>query len=177
MRWWSAIVALVMLGGTSGSAQARDWHIDVGGSALAEAWNFNEASESLAGPLVGVDRRVWSGLALRFEGLLMHVEQAGQDAWLRGFTIGTRTRWIRSFGRPYVDVAVGLSHATADTPPRGTAFNYLFVSGGGIELPAGAVSLELGARLLHVSNNGREGRHRNPDIESLGVVLAIGWVR
>jgi lipid A 3-O-deacylase PagL len=141
----------------------------------AEAWDRNESSEALVGLLVGIDRRLWKGIAFRTEGLLMHVEQSGPDAWLRGFTIGSRARWSRSFGRPFVDVGVGLSHATAETPPRGTSSNYLIVSGGGVELDAGRMTLEVGARWLHVSNNGRDGRARNPDIQALGVSVAVGW--
>src|SRR5690349_13669603 len=174
MRRWSAIVALVVVSGTLGRAQQTPWHVDAGGMALAEAWDFNESDEALAGVVLGVDRRVWKGLAIRTEGNVTHIEQDGPDAWLRGVTLGTRGRWNRSFGRPFVDLAFGWSHASRETPPRGTASNYLIVSGGGIELPAGRISLELAARWFHVSNNGRRGRNHNPDIQSLGVVIAIG---
>jgi hypothetical protein len=177
MRRWSAIVALVVLGGTSGGAQAPLWHVDGGGTTLVEAWDRNESGEALAGAVVGVDRRVWKGLAIRSEGHLTHIEQTGRDAWLRGFTLGTRSRWSRTFGRPFVDLAFGWSHASHETPPRGTASNYLIVSGGGIEIPAGRLSLELGARWFHVSNNGRKGASRNPDIQALGCVIAVGWMR
>jgi Lipid A 3-O-deacylase (PagL). len=175
MRWWSAIVALVVASSVSSRAQASPWHVDVGGTALVEAWDLNESGEALAGVVVGGDRRIWRGLAIRSEGHLTHVEQEGPDAWLHGITIGARGRWERTFGRPFVDLAFGWANASHETPPRGTTSNYLIVSGGGIELPAGAVSLELGARWFHVSNNGREGAHHNPDIQSLGIVVAIGW--
>ena len=52
----------------------------------------------------------------------------------------------------------------------------LIIAGGGIEIPTGQVSLELGARWFHMSNNGREGASRNPDIQSLGMIIAIGWM-
>jgi hypothetical protein len=174
-RWWSAIVALVVAGSVSSRAQASPWHVDTGGTALVEAWDLNESGESLAGVVIGGDRRIWKGLAIRSEGHLVHVEQEGPDAWLHGITIGTRGRWERPFGRAFVDLAFGWANASRETPPRGTTSNYLIISGGGIELPAGAVSLELGARWFHLSNNGREGARRNPDIQSLGMVIAIGW--
>jgi hypothetical protein len=177
MRWWSAIVALVVVSGVSGNAQAAAWHLDVGGSALVEAWDRNESGEALASVVVGADRRLWRGIAIRAEGHAIHVEQAGPDAWVRGLTLGSRGRWVRSFGRPFVDLAFGWSNATHETPPRGTTSNYLIVAGGGVEIPTGAVSLELGARWLHISNAGREGAFRNPDIQSLGFVIGIGWVR
>src|SRR5215208_4028921 len=100
MRRWSAIVALVVLCGTSGGAQAPLWHVDGGGTTLVEAWDRNESGEALAGAVIGLDRRVWKGVAIRSEGHVTHIEQAGRDAWLRGFTLGTRSRWSRTFGRP-----------------------------------------------------------------------------
>jgi hypothetical protein len=175
MRSWSAIVALVVVSGASGRAQASAWHADIGGAAMVEAWDRNESGESIAGVVAGIDRRIWKGLAIRSEGHVAHVEQAGRDAWVHGVTLGTRGRWQRSFGRPFVDVAFGWSSASHETPPRGTASNYLIVTGAGVELPAGPVSLELGARWLHLSNNGRRGRGRNPDIQALGLVIAIGF--
>lgn len=177
MRRWSAIVALVVVSGTTGRAGQSAWHVDAGGTALVEAWNLNESGEALAGVVLGVDRNVWKGLAIRAESNVTRIEQEGPNAWLCGGTLGTRVRWARSFGRPFFDVAFGWSGATHETPPRGTASNYLIVSSGGIELPAGRISLELAARLLHISNNGRHGAHRNPDIESLGIVIAIGLIR
>src|SRR5262245_7674551 len=177
MRRRSAIVALVVVGGTSSRAQGPAWHVDLGGTALVEAWDLNESGESLAGIVFGGDRRVWKGLSIRTEGNLTHVEQEGRDAWVRGITLGTRGRWYRSFGRPFIDVAFGVSSATVETPPRGTASNYLIVTGGGIELPAGKISLELATRWFHISNNGRHGANHNPDIQSLGIVVAIGLMR
>ena len=176
MRRWPAIVALVVLSGTSGRAQSP-WHVDAGGMALVEAWDLNESGEALAGIVVGVDRRAWKRLAIRAETNVTRIEQDGPNPWLTGITLGTRARWNRSFGRPFADVAFGWSGATHETPRRGTASNYLIVSGGGIELPAGRISLELAARWFHISNNGRHGAARNPDIQSLGVVVAVGLVR
>jgi hypothetical protein len=170
------IVALVAASEITAVAQTPTWHASVGASALAESWDYNESREVLAGLVFGVDRQVWRAVAVRVEGLALHVAQDTADAWLRGFTIGGRARWSRSFGHPFVDLAVGLSHATRDIPARGSASNFLIVSGGGVEIPVGDLSLELAARWLHVSNNGRAGRHRNPDIQALGAVLAIGLI-
>ena len=171
------MVALVAASGVSASAQAASWHADVGGTVLVEAWDLNESGESLAGVVVGLDRRLWRGIAVRTEAHATHVEQAGADAWMRGITVGTRGRWYRPYGRPFVDLPFGWSNASRETPPRGTASNYLILSGAGIEIPAGAVSLELGARWFHVSNNGREGARQNPDTQSLGMIIAVGWTR
>jgi hypothetical protein len=176
MRAW-LIVALVVASGMHAVAQTPTWHASVGATALVESWDHNETRESLTGFVAGVDRQLWRALALRVEGTLLRVAQDAPGAWLGGVTIGTRARWSRSFGHPFIDLAVGVSHATRDIPVRGTASNYLILSGGGVEIPVRGFSLELAARWLHLSNNGRSGRHRNPDIQALGAVVAVGLIQ
>jgi hypothetical protein len=174
MRAWSlGIVALVVITGPAAHAQAPRWHLDAGAAGLVEAWDYNESREAIAGVTAGVDARVWKLLAVRTEGLVLHVTQSGRDAWLRGVTLGVRGRWHHTPLRPFVELAGGISTTTAPVPPRGTSFNYLLVSGGGVAVPLRGAALDLGLRWLHVSNNGREGRHRNPDIQSLGVTAAV----
>lgn len=142
---------------------------------MREAWDFNESTESLSGFVAGVDRRVWRGLSLRGELLALRVRQAKDDAWLRGFTVGTRQRWGRGSIRPLLDVAVGLSSSTRPVPPRGTTFNYLAVIGTGVDVPFRSAVVSVTGRWLHASNNGRAGRHRNPDTQALGMVVSVGW--
>ena len=151
------------------------WRIDAGVAVLSEAWDFNEATESFAGLIVGADRRVWKGLSLRGELLMLSVTQQPDHAWLRGVTVGTRMRWGQAHVRPVVDAGVGLSDSTRPVPTGGTAFNYLAVIGAGVEAPLGAVIVAVTGRWLHASNNGREGRHNNPDVQSLGAVVSVGW--
>ena len=176
MRGWPMIVALLLLGTTQAGAQTPAWHLDAGAAGLVEAWDDNEARESLAGAVAGVDYRVWKALAIRTEGVVLRVIQTGRDAWLRGFTIGVRQRWPHPRATPFVELAAGLSDSTRPVPPAGTAFNFLLVSGGGVEILHGRVALDLGARWFHVSNNGRGG-NRNPDIQTLGLVIGIGVIR
>ncbi|MGQ0737195.1 MAG: hypothetical protein ACT4QD_26560 [Acidobacteriota bacterium] len=176
MRVWP-IVALVGVSTASLSAQSPGWSIDVAATAMVEAWNYNESRETLAGVLVGVNRRVWRALSVRLEGMTLRVEQVSDDAWLAGVTAGMRVRWPRPGVQPFVDLAAGWSQATADTPFRGTASNILLVSGGGVAIPIGAVSVDLAARWFHLSNNGSAGRDRNPDIQAAAAVIGIGWGR
>ena len=84
-------------------------------------------------------------------------------------------RWRNAGARPFLDVVVGLSDSTREVPPRGTRFNYLAAIGGGVETRWRHLVFSLGGRWLHVSNAGREGNHRNPDIQSLGVLGGVGW--
>lgn len=167
-------IVAFLLGAAEASAQGT-WHIDVGVAAFREAWDFNESTESLGGVVAGVDRRVWKGLSLRGELLALRVMQEADDAWLLGFTVGTRIRWGQERVRRVMDVAVGVSDATRPVPPRGTSFNYLAVIGAGVETPLRSAVVSVTGRWLHASNNGREGRHRNPDIQSVGAVVSVGW--
>ena len=156
-------------------ALLSSWHVDVSAIVLREAWDRNESTETLAGATAGIDRRVWKGLAARGEVIALRVMQAGDDAWLRGFTLGPRVRWGRGAIRPVLDVAVGLSIATTAVPPRGTPFNYLATIGAGLEMPLHRTVISVTGRWLHASNNGREGSHRNPDIQALGAAIGVGW--
>ena len=174
MRIGALVAAWMMLTAGHVAGQSREWRVDLGATALAEAWDYNESREVLAGVAVGVERRLWKPLGLRVEGLALHVAQQPRDAWLTGIAVGTRARWLDAVARPYIDLAVGLAGATRDVPQRGTAFNYLIVAGGGVAVPAGRLWVDVGARWLHISNNGRAGRARNPDVQSLGLSVAIG---
>ena len=174
MRWLLACT-LVSLSGTALSAQGRCWNVDLAATALVEAWDQNEHREALGGIIAGIDRPAWRGLALRGEALVARVRQRGNDAALGGITVGTRLRWRAGGTRPFLDVGVGFAKASARIPVRGTTSNYVALAGGGIEVPLQRVSAALGARWLHLSNNGRAGRDRNPDIQALGFIVAVGW--
>jgi hypothetical protein len=164
-----------MLGGAAAEAQAPPWRVDVGAAALSEAWDYNLSREVIAGLVSGVDRRAWRRVAVRAEASLLRVAQEGTDAWVTGLTLGVRARWRRAGPIPFVDLAGGVSRATEDIPARGTATNFLLVSGGGVTIPLRGAWLDCGVRYLHISNNGRAGRDRNPDIQSLGVLVAVGF--
>jgi hypothetical protein len=155
--------------------KSRPWQFDLAWTLLREAWDENESTEWLSGGIAGVDRRVWRAIAIRGEVLALRVFQAGDNAWLWGVTAGPRVRWKGRALSPIVDVAGGVSDATRPVPPRGTSFNYVAVIGAGIEMPLASPLLTVTGRWLHVSNSGREGSHRNPDIQSLGVVFSVGW--
>jgi hypothetical protein len=155
--------------------KSHTWQLDLAWTLLGEAWDENESTEWLSGGIAGIDRRVWRGIAIRGELLAVKVFQPGDDAWLWGVTAGSRVRWRNRTVSPVVDVAVGVSDATRPIPPRGTSFNYLAVIGAGFELPPAAPRVTVTGRWLHASNNGREGRGRNPDIQSLGLVFSVGW--
>lgn len=174
MRRVAAILPLLLFFAQAAHAQA--WRADISGLGLIEAWDLNESHEWLGGVIGGIDRTLWRGFALRTDGVVLRVAQNGADAWLRGFTIGTRFRWWQVAPRPFVDVAVGLANASRPTPPsRGSTFNYLAAIGAGIEVPIEGARVSIAGRWLHASNNGRYGKHLNPDIQALGVAIGVGW--
>lgn len=157
------------------TAPARPWTIDVAGTVAREAWDFNGSVEWVSGGIGGIQRHVWRALQFRSEVMLLRIAQQGDDAWLRGFTLGTRAAWGGGSWRPVIDAAVGLSDSTHETPPGGTQLNYLALIGAGVERSVGRWALTVTGRWWHASNNGREGRARNPDIQALGVVFGVGW--
>ena len=173
MRRVVGCVALVVLASSPGAVRAQTWRVDAAATLLVEAWDQNERREALGGLFAGVESRLWRDVALRLEGVIARVRQHGDDAWLVGYTVGTRARWSAGGLRPYLDIGAGISHATREVPLRGTQFNFLATAGGGIELPLNGVAVAFGPRWLHLSNNGRQGRGRNPDIQSLGFTLAV----
>jgi hypothetical protein len=143
-------------------------------TAMVEAWDLNERHEILNGLSAGIDVRVWRGVAIRGDGWLLHVDQRGEDAWVRASTLSMRVRGRAATVRSFFDIGAGGSRAGLPIPPGGTRFNYVLLLGGGIEVPMSGAHVTLGARWLHFSNNGRGG-HRNPDIQSLGGFAGIGW--
>lgn len=156
-------------------AQAPRWTVDVTPASYVEAWDLNAAREWLHGVHAGVDRVAWRALAPRVEGVLLRVRQDGRDAWVRGATLGVRTRFAAGPRRLFVDVAAGRSWASDRVPSSGTRGNYILALGGGVEAHWAGVMISAGGRWLHLSNNGREGRARNPDVQALGGHVGVGW--
>jgi hypothetical protein len=150
--------------------------VELGGSVLGELWNLNDEREWL---LDGTASFVWpfkDGIALVVRFHNIRVFQETENAFVQGFSPIVRWRMReRGSWRFYAEVGPGISWSDVTVPPRGTKFNYLFEGGGGIQRRLGSNShLVLGATFLHISNNGREGRGRNPDIEAVGAQVAVG---
>lgn len=186
-RSWAAAIGLILCWATSPAGaqtvaapdanpfQLNAVGIELGGSVLGELWNLNDGREWL---LDGSASFSWSfkeGLALVVRFHNIRVIQATENAFVQGFSPIVRWRMReRGSWRLYAEVGPGISWSDVTVPPRGTKFNYLFEGGGGIQRRLGRnTQLVLGATFLHISNNGREGRGRNPDIEAVGPHAAI----
>jgi hypothetical protein len=148
----------------------RAWNVQLTGHGALETWNYNISHEELWGVVPGFTYGLGKGLVLTATYPLYYVSQRDVDAWIIGITIGMRGRiWRRGSASVFWEVDVGISKADTFTPPRGTRFNYLALGGAGatFRLRRGT-HLVAGLKLIHVSNNGLAGRHRNPDIEAVG---------
>jgi hypothetical protein len=170
----ACLVVLVLGSVAPADAQEPAWTIDVTSGYYVEAWELNGSTEHLAGIQAGIDGRLWRGVALRGEGVALRVHQQGTETWLRGATLGMRAR-RGAAARVFFDAGAGFARAGERVPPTGTRRNYLLIIGGGIEVPWSTLHFTAGARWLHVSNGGREGRLRNPDLQSLGAFGGVGW--
>ena len=142
---------------------------------LVEIWNLNGHRE----PMVEMNASIWGAVSDRFnvgiEFRHAFVIQHTPGAFVQG--ISPLLRW-KFADTPawhwFVEAGPGVSWSDLETPPNGTRFNYLFQAGaGGMRRMARNQHLVLAYRLLHLSNNKREGRHRNPDLEMMGIYA--GW--
>jgi len=141
------------------------------GGGFVEAWDFNLARERLAGVVASLGYFVFDGWSINLEATAHHVEQ---EHARNGLLVGVSPilRWHLATSGPlsaFADLGPGVSHATRPVPARGTRFNYLLQAGGGItyRLRPGLHAVTA-IRWFHVSNNGRRGRGRNPDIQAVG---------
>lgn len=153
----------------------RAWHLDIGGHAAFETWNYNTSREEMIGLRAGLTYGIGNGIVLLAGAPLYHVAQRGVDGYLLGVTGGIRGRVYRK-GRvsAFLEAEVGVSESDTYVPPRGTRFNYLALGSAGVtvHLRRGA-HLLAGMKWIHVSNNGLAGRHRNPDIEAVGPYASL----
>ena len=154
--------------------------LELGISGLGELWSLNGRREWLAG---GSAAAWWTfdegrSLVVRFHATEVFQAEP-RNAFVNAVVPSLRWRLSR---RPRMDVfaefGVGVSWSDTRVPPRGTAFNYIGEAGIGVARRIGRQTHGMaGVRLLHLSNNNREGVSRNPDIEALGgyVALAVGF--
>lgn len=175
VRLWIWALLIVAAWPAPALAQAPRWTVDVTPASYVEAWELNDSVEHLTGLQAGIDRRVWRSMAIRAEGMVLHVHQDGDDTWLRGASLGMRARKRVRTAQLFLDIAGGWAGAGERVPPSGTKYNYLAIIGGGVEAPWSRVRVTLSARWLHLSNGGREGRLANPDIQSLGGFAGVGY--
>jgi hypothetical protein len=137
---------------------------------LVEAWNFNREREWLLDATGSFWWAFGDNVALGAEFRQTRIYQEAPNAFLQGFSPLFRWRYLnRDRWSMFMEVGPGISWSDIETPPIGTKFNYLFEGSTGVLRRVGRGIHALAAfRFLHVSNNGREGKARNPDIEALG---------
>jgi hypothetical protein len=153
--------------------------VEFGVGLLGEAWNLNERREWLADGSVGIWWAIGNGAGLVVEFHAMRVfQRPSRAAFVNGLT--PTLRWRLHHAEPwsvFVEFGAGISWSDTTVPPRGTRFNYLIQAGTGVTRRLGRQTHAIvGFRGLHISNNSREGRDRNPDIEALGGYAGVSVV-
>jgi hypothetical protein len=178
--WIGTLVAVVMWATPAAAQERRPFQhgtvgIEVAAAPLVEIWNLNGDRE----PMLEVSASFWGAVN---DGLMVGIEfqhgfvfQRTPGAFVQG--ISPLFRW-RFADQPnwdwFIEAGPGVSWSDLETPPRGTKFNYLFQAGAGAMRQVGrGQNVVLAYRFLHLSNNHREGREHNPDLEMMG--LYLGW--
>lgn len=153
----------------------RAWNLELSGTALSEAWNYNESREELYGVDLGLAYAARDGWVLHIGSMLAYASQRGTDSVIIGVVGGPRWGLFRRKGRALVaGVDVGVCTAEIPVPPRGTRFNYVFRPEVGITWPVSPHAIGIASvSWLHLSNNGLAGRHRNPDVQAIGLRLGV----
>ena len=152
------------------------WHLELTGGYFLEAWDLNLYKEQLVGGAVTLSRHMTPNWTVGVETSLIHVNQEPlEDVFLPAMSVMFRWSAFRvGETSVFLESGGGVSYASNEVPNDGTRFNLIFQGGAGLARPLSSrIDLVGGLRWLHVSNNGLDGRHRNPDIQALG--LYIGW--
>ena len=161
-------------GGLFGS---NGWNVEVSGQFLVEAWDLNVSKESLFGGTVGLGYALAERWQINAELSFVRVSQDTSYDVLLSAVSGI-VRWRAYQDGPvsiFLEIGPGVSYASDEVPAGGTRFNLVLQAGGGMTYRlVPRVNLVGGLRWLHLSNNGLNGRDKNPDIQALGMYL--GWV-
>jgi hypothetical protein len=149
--------------------------IEIGVAPMIEIWNINEEHEQVIEGTASFWGAIGKRVALGAEFHHAFVVQNAPGAFVQGLsplvrvklTQQPKTNW-------YVEAGPGVSWSDLTTPVRGTKFNYLFQAGTGLIRRVGRNShVNIAYRFFHLSNNGRAGKDRNPDLEMMGGYA--GW--
>jgi hypothetical protein len=179
MRLTLAAVACATLAITAVAAEARQardpfergtMEVEFGASAQVETWNLNERRETLVEGSAAMWGTIGRGFSLGVVFDHLRIFQRTPGAFVQGVSPLVRWRFLRRDSwHAFVEAGPGFSWSDLETPPRGTKFNYLFQTSVGVRRRVGSYGhASFGARFLHLSNHGREGLDRNPDLEMIG---------
>lgn len=139
-------------------------------SPMVEIWNLNGSREWLVDGTAAMWGAIGRGFCIGVEFTHLRIFQQTPGAFVQGLSPLVRWRIVdREKWEMFVDTGPGISWSDLPTPPRGTKFNYLFQGSAGVmRRVGGSGHAVIGVRFLHLSNNHREGREHNPDLEMLG---------
>ena len=160
----------------SGLFASNGWNVELSGQFLVEAWDLNVSKESLFGGTVGLGHAFAERWQVNAELAVLRVSQdTSYDVLLPA--VSGIVRWRAYQDGPvsvFLEIGPGVSYASDEVPAGGTRFNFVLQAGGGMTYRlVPCVNLVGGLRWLHVSNNGLNGRDKNPDIQALGMYLGL----
>jgi hypothetical protein len=153
-----------------------DLEVELTGTYLAEAWNLNGSRERLAGGGVALWWGFGERLALLAEVQLIRVYQAPfRDTGVLGLTPLLQWRVHRTGPwTTFIEIGPGVSWSNRPVPANGTQFNFVTIVGTGFTREIRVrTRLVAGFRWFHLSNGGRLGSQRNPDIQAVGPYAGI----
>jgi lipid A 3-O-deacylase PagL len=154
--------------------------VELDAGAMREMWSVNESREHLAGGTLAIWWAFKDGATLvaAFDATMVF-QATPRRAFVNGLSPILRWRLVdRPSWSLFGEIGGGISWSDTSVPPRGTRLNYLGQIGGGIMRPLSTHAHFIAAvRGTHISNNDRDGRRHNPDIEALGgyAGIAIGF--
>jgi lipid A 3-O-deacylase len=138
----------------------------------------NPRFEQFTGGHVGVGYYFLDRISVNADLPVYWVNQTGPSATAAGFDLLARWHFLeRNHLSLFLDGGAGLLVADRDVPRGGTRFNFTPQIGiGATWLLDQHTYLFGGARLLHLSNAGINGRDRNPSVDgSLMGYVGVGW--
>ena len=176
-----AIVLALMLTAAPAAAQERDPFdrgtvgMEAAAVLMTEIWNLNGRREHM----IEGSASFWGAIGKRVAvGIEFHnafVVQRTPGALVQGLSPLIRWKFVDNQAWDwFLETGPGVSWSDIETPPNGTKFNYLYQAGAGVIKRVGRAShLVIAYRFFHLSNNHREGREHNPDLEMMGAYT--GW--
>jgi hypothetical protein len=137
--------------------------------------NIGDSKAVMESGTVGIGYYIFDNVSLNAEFSAFHVSQDGPDATISALNLVLRQHLFhRGRFSFFIDAGGSVSIADARTPPAGTYYNYMEVTGIGSTFQLkDNLHLIGGVRYYHLSNARLEGPTRNPSINGMQGYLGL----
>ena len=167
---------VVFLAGTATAQTRAAWEPANFPKGTFTATSYGTFTRNLTGPkaimesgTVGIGYYIFDNVSLNTEFSAYHNSQDGRDATISALNLLLRQHLLHE-GRfsLFVDVGASVSIADAPTPPMGTYYNYMEMTGvGSTWALTDNLHLIGGVRYFHLSNARLKGPVHNPSINGM----------